>query len=125
MSDYPECEKMRAVSDESQKIGEFLDWLGTADMTIAVWTRLAPCEWRSWNGHRGCVDGRIIDFEDDDLDLDQCENCAGEGVVECNPFLERLNIGPEALLARYFEIDMVKVDAERAAMLDELRAQAD
>ena len=24
---YPECEKLRAVSDKSQVVGEFLDWL--------------------------------------------------------------------------------------------------
>lgn len=29
MKTYPECEKMAAVQDKSQTIGEFLDWLGT------------------------------------------------------------------------------------------------
>jgi len=27
MSKYPECEKMSAVREESQAIGQFLDWL--------------------------------------------------------------------------------------------------
>ena len=27
MSDYPECEKLKAVSDKSQVVGEFLEWL--------------------------------------------------------------------------------------------------
>lgn len=26
-TEYPECEKLKAVADESQKIGQFLDWL--------------------------------------------------------------------------------------------------
>jgi hypothetical protein len=25
---YPECEKLAKVSEQSQKIGEFIDWLG-------------------------------------------------------------------------------------------------
>lgn len=27
MSEYPECEKLKAASPKSQAIGEFLDWL--------------------------------------------------------------------------------------------------
>ena len=27
-SKYPECEKMKEISDQSQAIGEFLEWLG-------------------------------------------------------------------------------------------------
>ena len=35
-SEYPECEKMAKVSDKSQTIGEFLDWLrGEAGYIIA------------------------------------------------------------------------------------------
>ncbi len=30
MDKYPECEKMVAVSDESQSIGSFIDWLAEA-----------------------------------------------------------------------------------------------
>lgn len=32
---YPECEKLASVSDQSQTIGEFLDWLGTMGYHIA------------------------------------------------------------------------------------------
>mgnify|MGYP001606688616 CR=1 FL=1 len=36
---YPECEKMLAVNDKSQTIGEFLDWLGTIkNYTICQFT---------------------------------------------------------------------------------------
>ncbi len=27
--EYPECEKMKAVNDKSQSIGEFLEWLAS------------------------------------------------------------------------------------------------
>jgi hypothetical protein len=33
-SDYPECEKLAKVSETSQKIGEFLEWLNEQGFTI-------------------------------------------------------------------------------------------
>lgn len=34
----PECERMRAVKDQSQAIGEFLTWLsGTKGLVLAEW----------------------------------------------------------------------------------------
>ena len=37
---YPECEKLSAVSDQSQVIGEFIDWLGeTHAAEIGVWRK--------------------------------------------------------------------------------------
>ncbi len=38
MSKYPECEKMSAVKDKSQAIGEFLEWLGSEkEVFLAKW----------------------------------------------------------------------------------------
>lgn len=34
MSECPECDKLHSVSKESQIIGEFLEWLGSADRTV-------------------------------------------------------------------------------------------
>lgn len=39
MSDYPEHEKMHKVVDESQKIGEFLEWLGTQGWEITEYNQ--------------------------------------------------------------------------------------
>lgn len=37
-SEYPECEKMAAVKDQSQKIGEFIEWLRSEkDWEICEW----------------------------------------------------------------------------------------
>lgn len=38
MSDgkYPECEKLAAVVDKSNDIGEFIDWLGSQGISLAV-----------------------------------------------------------------------------------------
>ena len=33
----PELEKMQAVRDDSQKIGEFLEWLAEQDIELAKW----------------------------------------------------------------------------------------
>lgn len=35
MTDYPELEKIQAVREESQKIGEFLEWLSGEGLQIA------------------------------------------------------------------------------------------
>lgn len=37
MSDYPEHDKLSKISDESQAIGQFIDWLSTQKMTVAEW----------------------------------------------------------------------------------------
>jgi len=38
MTDYPEHAKLKAVSDKSQIIGEFLDWLtNERGLTLAYW----------------------------------------------------------------------------------------
>ncbi len=34
MGDYPECDKLHAVSKDSQIIGEFLEWLGAERQII-------------------------------------------------------------------------------------------
>jgi hypothetical protein len=33
----PECEKLAAVSEESNKIGEFLEWLDSQQVTLCKW----------------------------------------------------------------------------------------
>lgn len=36
MSDYPEHDKISAVKDETQAVGEFLEWLMATEYTLAV-----------------------------------------------------------------------------------------
>lgn len=76
MNEYPEHDKMKAVAEKSQAIGEFLEF-GPGQL----------CEWN------------------DDL---------GE-------FLP-ISGGITKLLATYFEIDLDKIEAEKRAMLDTMRA---
>lgn len=70
---------MAAISDDSQKIGEFIDWLGnTNKMFIGEWTK----------------------YDD--------------GVP--------IKISTEQLLAKYFKIDLNKVEKEKRQMLENIRS---
>ena len=105
---YPECEKMRAVSEVSNQIGWFLDWLEANGIMLARRSNEFEC----W-----C-------FGVLDEDGDECERCDGTGTVTSGSrtHLVGYHEGFEHLLARYFEIDLDKVEAERRAMLDAMRA---
>ena len=84
MNEYPQCDKLLAVKDKSQVIGEFLEWLqGEKNLVIAEW-----------------------DYGDSNTDEDPLVR-------------HRFNI--QELLAEFFEIDLVKVEEERRAILDEQR----
>jgi hypothetical protein len=78
MSEYPEHDRLEAIKDESQAIGEFLEF-GPGRL----------CEWN-------------------------------EDTEEFLPIY-----GPiETILAGYFDIDLVKIEAEKRAMLDKMRADS-
>lgn len=76
---YPECEKMAAIRDKSQVIGEFLEWAEeTQDFCMCMY---------SGYGH------------------------------EYIP----INMTKEILLAKFFNIDLNKVEKERRQILDRIR----
>lgn len=77
--EYSEHQKLSAVNDSSQLLGEFLDWLGTQEMTVAYW-----------------VDKPIQS-------------------------LAPVKLSTNELLARFFDIDLVKLEEEKRAMLNHLR----
>lgn len=85
----PELEKIRANRQESQSIGNFLDWLHSEQEL-----------------HICAYDG-------------ECEEGFGPDNWHGIYTEERDSI--EKLLARYFDIDLNKVESERQALLDELR----
>lgn len=75
MSDYPEHDKMSAIKDKSQTIGEFLD---STEYVLCL-------------------------YDEDDR-------------------LRPVAASIEQILALYFDIDLNKIEAEKRAMLDALRA---
>jgi hypothetical protein len=130
MSKYPEHERMKAVRDKSQAIGEFIDWLRSEETpyTIAEWEEWRACEagdeWVPKRKQWHCVDGRMIGGYDLDEDLGECETCEGTGRIKPEtPRLYPARIGIEALLARYYDIDLDKINDEKDAMLAEIRKQ--
>jgi len=82
MSDYPEHEKLRAVREQAQSIGEFLEW--------------AHAE-RGW---------QLASYHE---------------IGELAPVGE----SRERMFAAYFEIDLVKLEAEKCAMLEKVREIAE
>lgn len=81
MSLYPEHEKMRRISGQSQSIGDFIEWLHSQGLGLGRWQEV--------EGYRN------------------------EQFV---PALE----GISSLLAKYFDIDLDVIEAEKRQMLDAL-----
>lgn len=130
----PECERLAAVAPESNRIGEFLDWLTQErKIQLAVWEPLMECSGPGWFEATDCVDGRLIARSerwdrtlnrvvDDGEDIGECTRCDGSGRVErSEPILVPASVGFEKLLAEFYDINLDKVDQERRAILDHLR----
>jgi hypothetical protein len=77
----PECNKLSAVSPQSQIIGEFLDTLSEQGICL--------CKWTEWE----------------------------DAPAQYHPIPDAI----EKTLAKYFEIDLDKVEVERRAILDFIR----
>ncbi len=92
MSDYPECEKLQAVSEKSQELGFFLEWLKN---------KYTLCEF---------VEEHKEFFGDNKEDY----VWINEGYYQSRDSIENI-------LAEYFDIDMNKVDEERAQILEDIR----
>ena len=91
MSQYPEHEKLQAVKDKSQAIGEFVEWLqGTKGFRLAKWEKVP--------------DESV--FADEGSEVDEL-------------FQQFINI--EQLLAEFFGIDLQKLEQEKRAMLEQIR----
>lgn len=140
MSDYPEHDRMMAVKDQSETIGQFLDWLAEQGIKLAVWEHSKECEavsgpWvgatKDWPDQaRGgpkwrCEGGRMVGHPMSNkpgVVGGQCEKCGGTGRVErIEPRLIPSSKGTELLLAEYFGITLARIESEKRAMLARLR----
>jgi hypothetical protein len=110
-SEYPEHEKLQAVKDESQAIGEFLDNSG---YTLAKWRDETPVP--RWIDSRTGTDktprGNSISLGSDYT----IENpdWAPEGYYP-------VGLSIQNVLAEWFGIDLNVIEEEKRAMLDALR----
>lgn len=99
MTEYPEHEKLKAVSDHSQAIGAFLEWLPTINVHLA--SQACP------HGHEDpttCEDSKWCRRGENDLTLWPSHHTVTR------------------LLARYFEVDLDRLEAEKRDMLEALRS---
>lgn len=122
MSDYPEHDKLMAVREESQTLGEFIEWLPTADLRICEPITKTDCRgggiWNTWS----CIGGRKINDRADE-DEGECPICGGTGMVDRDePLYLPAHLDINKLLAKFFNIDLAKIETEKRAMLEALRA---
>ena len=147
MNDHPlmpECDRLVEVAGESQKLGEFLDWLtmpvedGGRGLAIARWQTMKECPgehapWKS-TAEFSCHDGvkvaayrwydrQLSRWIEDGEPLGECSACDGTGQVErIDPILVQAGESFEKLLAGYFGIDLAKVGQERKALLAHMQS---
>jgi len=89
---YPQHNRLRDVADKSQVIGEFVDWLADTKQV--------------WLGH----DFTFRDVDDDGREYE-------------NPQFTTFGVPRiQDLLAEFFGIALVALEAEKREMLDEIRA---
>lgn len=96
MSEYPEHERLKAISDKSQAIHDFLEWCGERGL---------------WLAERYCT---RWDHPEDP----RCE----DGECEMSDKMLPTHQSDHTLLAEFFKIDMDVIEVEKRAMLDALRA---
>jgi len=147
MSDYPEHDKMSAIVDQSQAIGEFLDWLATRGISLMTWRedltdeRLVDpeCSPRG-TGPLGdlprhkpeckpayveggfTADGVYYQFQHCTHWTDErgtCCRCGKGQRYEVTGLRAWVSPGTSTteLLAEFFEIDLSKIEAEKREML--------
>lgn len=117
-SKYPECDKMLAVKEDSQIIGEFLDWLLNAQ-------KKSICTQRE-EGNNG-VEPKWVDSETGEaVEYDYTDDL--NDVIKINPEFDSWGSGYvadhidiEKFLAGYFGINLDKVEEERREMLADMR----
>jgi hypothetical protein len=110
-ADYPECDRLVQAAKETQPVGDFLEWLSEQRISLTVWG--------NWKDEESCFrcsgEGKI--------GRRVCPACEGTRTVH----VEREGYLPvtksrEQLLAEWKGIDLSKVEAERRAMLNKIRA---
>jgi hypothetical protein len=117
MAEYPEHEKLAILRDESQAIGEFLDYgLPRLGNGMAIYERtFTDCECRAC---RKLTRGTM--HSEDELATGKYENGRMIEPVKHERWLPTTRSIP-SMLAEHFEIDQKALNREKEAMLDEQR----
>jgi len=113
----PECDKALAIQDDSQKIGVFLDWLQEQDIHLC-----SP-----HNHHEGCYRLGTIELKEGEYkswDYPGQAKYIGEKEIDCGYHRDEMvyiRESFEKLLARYFQIDLDKIEKEKQKILKSIR----
>lgn len=110
---YPEHAKLHRVSEESNTVGEFYDWM-TGEKHISL--RMAGQEWRYCRSPLHDADRPGTTPESGKT----CSMCEGTGEVLKDGWITAPSL--HAMLEEFFDIDPVKLEAEKQAMLEAVRA---
>lgn len=122
----PELDKQSDIiaTGDSQAIGEFLTWLAERNIHLMRWEtdrqRMDTCPGEDDYTH--CKEGRAVGRRGTIYDRD-CPQCHGTGEVKVRLKADYVADGrtTEQLLADFFGIDLVKIEAEKRALLRSLR----
>jgi hypothetical protein len=113
MSDYPEHEKLRKISDQSQICGEFLEWLkggyqGSPGLHLCQWKEAAD------------VPHWVHDETGEEVSFSHRHATANPEWYPAGYYSPGRTT--QELLAQFFGIDQKKIDAEKEQMLADIRA---
>ena len=115
MCKFPEHESLAGVRDQSQSIGEFLEWLGERGIRLGRFhEHTKDCVNPEW--HDDVNKGKDRLFSDDWVPKYSCGYDTDEFAV--------VHYNIENLLAEYFEIDLDKLEKEERQILEQLRKRA-
>lgn len=112
MSNYPEHDKLDAVKDRSQSIGEFLSWLSAQGLSRCYYLPEMYI----------CLDCGEIDPSRVSARRRECPECDEDVELREEGYYPD-HRGVEKLLAEYFDIDLAKVEQEKRQMLATLRGE--
>ena len=105
---YPEHEKLQAIVDKSQCLGEFLEWLEEGNLRKDIGPVCLA--------FRPNITEKPVYKQGEFLEIDHYEPIP-EKDWERSSQLSVVPIRREVILARFFDIDLQKLDAEKEAML--------
>lgn len=122
MSEYPEHDKLTQVREQSQAIGEFLEWLEGRGVNLCRYQD--EFETRDVYVHRDTGERKARLREPEGVEALRWLPTGETKDVKVGEGFHIVTERMENLLAEFFGIDQAKLDTEKRQMLAELRQMA-